>query len=1001
MLSVSLLANNNTLQFDGSGDYLDYLDPYACEITNTFTIEAWVYHNTLPGSVQRYVTLGANIACIRHDGANSPGQLHFYIKRANGSTWDIRVNDALQTGQWYHVAGTFNGTTMILYLNGLEVGSSNPSEPELYANNGVVRISSPGECMNGLIDEVRVWNTARTAAEITGLDNVEISGSESGLKAYFQLNEGTDTIAVNRCRTENNEGDIFGNPVWVESTTGLYSAPASGTGSEADPVLIRTLDELGWITKSNVFLSLCYALTADIDASETTTWNEGTGWIPIGGQNVSGTVFHFTGDFHGRGHTISNLYINRCAERNAFIGFADGCEIDSLNLTNIDYHQSYRYTGGFIGIMWASTVRSCSVSGNIECVQNEGFGYDSLSGGFLGSLDCAVGEDRYSIIDHCSSAVSINDPCGNMVSGFCGWLGSRLKAIIRDCHASGCIRGDFLVSGFLVNTRDKVIVADCSFTGEVVNLTSNHESGGIMFGLYYGGGAAEVPNLLGPDTPKFSHSNFYDYDNSSLDGEHIYTNQALHHDDFIAWKNAGTQPDINDFLDSDGTDYLVSSVQDLMRVNIFGHRSDYCYRLTTDLDLTDYPEFSMNRMAGTFDGNAHVIKSLKITTDKAKRFEPVGFFSQIDSLGTVTKLGLEEVELSGFENEGALTGRNYGVIERCWASGTVSGKVNTGGLVGENIGSIELCYFTGTVSGLGDTGGLVGENRGRIENCYSFGAITWGNSATPVGGFCGCNNQGSIRYCYSAGGPVTGYGFLRRAITGGNYEMSHNFWGINSSGCETTMGEATGVADYKLRSCRMLVADGWSFKELNGTDGDWNIHTAWNQSYPVLSWQQPESGGCLWGGDGSATNPYQIWTFSDLYLLYNSSYDLCDNYLQMTDMNMSYAQSIERNPGYVYNWSGFRYLTGNYNGNGYCIDSLSVSFHTETLTLFYAINGSLSNFNLTNVDLHGSYVFPLCSRVGACHISNCHVTGSIEATSNGCGLIYGLVERPKNNVAMS
>lgn len=110
----------NALDFDGTNDYANGTG-ISTSLTN-ITLEAWVYHRTLPASNERYVTVKGEVAVIRHNGS---GQLHFYIK-TDGTLRNIYANGALQSEKWHHVAGTWDGTTMKLYLNGKEVGTNTP-----------------------------------------------------------------------------------------------------------------------------------------------------------------------------------------------------------------------------------------------------------------------------------------------------------------------------------------------------------------------------------------------------------------------------------------------------------------------------------------------------------------------------------------------------------------------------------------------------------------------------------------------------------------------------------------------------------------------------------------------------------------------------------------------------------------------------------------------------------------------------------------------------------
>jgi len=180
-----------SLEFDGVNDYIS--GSGIDTLMTAVTIEAWIYHNDLdPGEIQRYVTLDPEAAVLRYDGTSGTNQLHFYIKKTNGSFYDLRVNDILTTGEWFHVAGTYDGTTMKLYLNGKLLKTAVPAGG-LYSTDGNFRFSHSSEALSGKIDEVRIWNVSRTTDEIRKNMHLTLSGTETGLLNNWQFNEGSGT----------------------------------------------------------------------------------------------------------------------------------------------------------------------------------------------------------------------------------------------------------------------------------------------------------------------------------------------------------------------------------------------------------------------------------------------------------------------------------------------------------------------------------------------------------------------------------------------------------------------------------------------------------------------------------------------------------------------------------------------------------------------------------------------------------------------------------------
>ena len=221
MVSVAYAADDfpgTALKFDGVNDYVS--GSGLPTTMSNITLEAWVYHNTLSNHIQRYVTVNSEVAVIRHEPWGQK-RLHFYIK-TNGSLRHITVDNALETGKWYHVAGTWDGTNMKLYLNGEEVGSATPGG-SLNSPNGDFYFSSSSETMDGYMDEIRIWNAALTEAQIKDYMKRTLEGNEAGLVGYWQFNDGSD-LTVDSTGNKHN-GTLVNGPSWVSSTVPLDYTP--------------------------------------------------------------------------------------------------------------------------------------------------------------------------------------------------------------------------------------------------------------------------------------------------------------------------------------------------------------------------------------------------------------------------------------------------------------------------------------------------------------------------------------------------------------------------------------------------------------------------------------------------------------------------------------------------------------------------------------------------------------------------------------------------------
>ena len=175
------------LHFDGINDYINL----GNILPTSYTKEAWVYTTSL--------TLNNNFISGGGDSQHAfwaPTGFGNKLSSGHNGTWNqVQDPTPLATNTWYHVAVTYDAatTTMKLYKNGVLVSTNNTVPP--FSNGNMVRLGAFDNASNllqGNIDEVRIWNVARTAEQINSSKNCELSGSESGLVTYYKFNQGFD-----------------------------------------------------------------------------------------------------------------------------------------------------------------------------------------------------------------------------------------------------------------------------------------------------------------------------------------------------------------------------------------------------------------------------------------------------------------------------------------------------------------------------------------------------------------------------------------------------------------------------------------------------------------------------------------------------------------------------------------------------------------------------------------------------------------------------------------
>jgi len=196
-LFYSSLSNAQTgVQFDGSNDYIEAaVGPKP----DYLTAEAWVEIE----SFGNYEGIISNNEWTSNDHSGyilyvrSDGRLGGYIGLGNAQKMELYSSPgALTLDTWTHVAMTYDGTDLKLFIDGVEVASETNANPEpidyYWADNGFNigrnHDSNFNYYFDGMIDEVRVWDVVRTAAEITTDMNKEFCGTEAGLVGYYQMN---------------------------------------------------------------------------------------------------------------------------------------------------------------------------------------------------------------------------------------------------------------------------------------------------------------------------------------------------------------------------------------------------------------------------------------------------------------------------------------------------------------------------------------------------------------------------------------------------------------------------------------------------------------------------------------------------------------------------------------------------------------------------------------------------------------------------------------------
>ncbi len=113
---------------------------------------------------------------------------------------------ALVVGKWYHIAYVRTAANVAVYLDGVKEIDA-PGADAGTANRFLIgSYKQPHTSYNfaGIIDEIRLWDVARTETEINEAKDVELTGTENGLVVYYDFNNGSDSTVIDRAGGDNN-----------------------------------------------------------------------------------------------------------------------------------------------------------------------------------------------------------------------------------------------------------------------------------------------------------------------------------------------------------------------------------------------------------------------------------------------------------------------------------------------------------------------------------------------------------------------------------------------------------------------------------------------------------------------------------------------------------------------------------------------------------------------------------------------------------------------------
>ncbi|EKD51715.1 MAG: hypothetical protein ACD_62C00196G0001 [uncultured bacterium] len=451
----------------------------------------------------------------------------------------------------------------------------------------------------------------------------------------------------------------------------------SGTGTEDDPYLLCTPEQLNRI--GTHYLTSSFRLAADIDMT-------GSDFTMIG----NGRDQAFLGTFDGNHHTISNIILNLPDE--TYVGFISVLSgtVQNLGLTDIDIGGEL-IIGGLAGYTSAdSTIDGSYATGVVTPTLG-------TAGGLVG-INCGTITNAYAIVD------VICEDCP-LLGGLAGGNGADCdQSSIIDSYAKGDVTGTSLVGGLV----GKSLVG--------TTITSSYASDNNVSGKDMVGG------LVGQNDGTVSESH-------SSNAVTVAGDAGLGPCGGFVAENTGN-------ITSSSSDSVVNSAGWWLGQFVGDNNGNIEHSQALGSVTATVGTLFVGGLVGSNWGL--VYDSFASADVNAPDSIDVGCLVGWNATGNILSVQAE-CDVTGGMAVGGLVGGNESTIAYTYAQSAVEGGEHVGGLVGSNVlGSINDSFADSVTNATRNVGGLVGTNQATIENTYAVGPVTGDDN---VGGLVGAFND--------------------------------------------------------------------------------------------------------------------------------------------------------------------------------------------------------------------------------------------------------------------
>jgi hypothetical protein len=331
VLLTSAGASGYALQFNGVDQYVE-ASVGTLPIGNAvFTMELWMKSSS--SATAMLLNWGTSTGNQQTAMRLANGHLQFV-----GGGVVVEGTASINDGNWHHVAMSYDGTDLRLYVDGAADGNAAVT---MNTAGTVLRLgrengASGAGFFTGTIDEVRIWNLSKTATALNTDKNRSVAYDAAGLVVSYRLNEGSGIAAGNALGSNNGvlyngpswilgtvTGFVFSNYLWTNGETGAQTQAKTGSNYK-----VTSYDADGCSSSSSVI-----AVTVN-DLPEVTGVTDGavcgSGTVSLSASATGGTVNWYAassgGSSLGSGNSFTTPVLSATTTYYAGAVSAAGCE---------------------------------------------------------------------------------------------------------------------------------------------------------------------------------------------------------------------------------------------------------------------------------------------------------------------------------------------------------------------------------------------------------------------------------------------------------------------------------------------------------------------------------------------------------------------------------------------------------------------------------------------------------------------------------------------------